>query len=241
MGFKRKIKTYIKNNKLMYAILKKPLKYRFDRKMQWKRDAIKNYGIECLLLMKESFKEHKQEFWLDYGTLLGAVREKDFIEHDLDMDLGTFDVSEEKKRALEKTLNDKGIKTLREFRINGNIVEQTFTYKEAHIDIFYYYCLEETQKIWCYFFEETDNMIKKENGNNKIVTGWKAKTATSTFLGVNEIEFKGEKFPSPINIEQYLVENYGPNFMIKDDEWDYANSGNNIQSIEVNDIKAIYK
>lgn len=240
MGFKQEIRKFIEGNKLVRTLFKKPLEYRANKQLQLVRNNIKQYGVECLLLVQEAFKEHDQEFWLDYGTLLGAVREKDFISHDLDMDIGTFNISEEKKRALEKTLNDKGVKTFREFTVDGHVVEQTFTYKGTHIDLFYYFS-EDPNKVWCYFFEGTDEMSTQERGTEKILTGWKTKTASSTLLGTKLMPFKGEEFPVPSNVEEYLIENYGPNYMIKDENWDFANSASNIKVVSANNVEAIYK
>ncbi|MEG7862597.1 LicD family protein [Bacillus mobilis] len=222
-------------------LVKKVLKYRYDRKTKWRRDGIEKYGVECLLIIREIFKAHNQEFWLDYGTLLGAIREKDFISHDLDMDIGTFNISEQKKEEIEESLKNKGIIKIKEFRVNNNIAEQTFVYKDAYVDIFYYHESID-KKVWCYFFEETDRIERiYSSDEEEIVIGWRAKTATSTLLGIENLEFKGEIFPVPSNYEQYVIENYGPNYMIKDKNWDYANSGKNIDIVEINDIKAAFK
>ncbi|PGZ13983.1 LuxR family transcriptional regulator, partial [Bacillus thuringiensis] len=72
MGFKQEIRKFIEGNKLVRTLLKKPLEYRANKQLQLVRNNIKQYGVECLLLVQEAFKEHGQEFWLDYGTLLGA-------------------------------------------------------------------------------------------------------------------------------------------------------------------------
>jgi len=45
---------------------------------------------ENLFLFYSVIKESKLKFFLIYGTLLGAVREADFIEHDSDTDLGMY-------------------------------------------------------------------------------------------------------------------------------------------------------
>ncbi len=43
-----------------------------------------------LLDIKSVFDRHQIKFFLSYGTLLGALREKDFITHDIDTELGIF-------------------------------------------------------------------------------------------------------------------------------------------------------
>lgn len=41
-----------------------------------------NYSVQSLILIKEAFKAAGHTFWLDYGTFLCAVCEKDFMGHD---------------------------------------------------------------------------------------------------------------------------------------------------------------
>lgn len=53
----------------------------------WKPiDKVK--AFENLCLFKEICDRNNFRFFLAYGTLLGAVREKDFIDHDEDIDVG---------------------------------------------------------------------------------------------------------------------------------------------------------
>ncbi|HPV97919.1 MAG TPA: LicD family protein [Spirochaetota bacterium] len=46
---------------------------------------------EVLFAVADALDRRGITFFIDYGTLLGAIRERDFIEHDNDIDLGIFD------------------------------------------------------------------------------------------------------------------------------------------------------
>jgi phosphorylcholine metabolism protein LicD len=48
-------------------------------------------AIRNLTAVKEVFEKFGITLWLDFGTLLGAVREGRLIEWDLDIDLATWD------------------------------------------------------------------------------------------------------------------------------------------------------
>jgi len=69
--------------------------------------------IDILQQVKEVLGEHGIEFWLDCGTLLGAVRDGKFIpwEHDLDFGMWQADLNDEIKRALSKDFNNRGYNT----------------------------------------------------------------------------------------------------------------------------------
>ena len=52
--------------------------------------------IENFKILNQLFNKHKITYWLDWGTLLGAVREKKIIDWDTDIDIGIIDNSYKK-------------------------------------------------------------------------------------------------------------------------------------------------
>lgn len=46
--------------------------------------------VDCLNVMKIILDKHKIEYWLDYGTLWGAVRDNAIMEFDNDVDIGVW-------------------------------------------------------------------------------------------------------------------------------------------------------
>ena len=59
----------------------------------------KNNLKEILKNIDELFTEYKIPYWLDYGTLLGAVRTGDILDYDEDCDIGIL------KQDVDKVLN----------------------------------------------------------------------------------------------------------------------------------------
>jgi len=47
--------------------------------------------LENMVLIRDILQEHNIRYFLHFGTLLGAIREHDFIPHDDDADVGVFD------------------------------------------------------------------------------------------------------------------------------------------------------
>lgn len=67
-------------------------------------------AIEALREVKEVFDKHGIEFWLDCGTLLGAVRDEKFISWDGDIDLGIWNIQINKLYAASQELRDRRFK-----------------------------------------------------------------------------------------------------------------------------------
>ena len=88
-------------------------------------------AVKNLREVKEVFDKNDVNFWLDTGTLLGAVRDGKIIEWDTDIDLATwyngitkliFTFRELKKRGFNITLNRKwAVMTIKKFDCNINV------------------------------------------------------------------------------------------------------------------------
>jgi len=69
-------------------------------------------AIEILTDVKDTFERHNVTFWLDCGTLLGAIRDGKMIPWDHDLDIGMW------YRDLDKINN-----AVEDFKENGYIIE----------------------------------------------------------------------------------------------------------------------
>lgn len=239
--FKRKIKNIIRNiilnEKLsQIKIINNIRKSRLEKLEEGRRVLFKSYAQECLNTVKKALEEENLEFWLDYGTLLGAIREKDFIAHDLDLDFGMFYSKNQfkVKEALEKY----NIKKVREFTLDGQTVEETYNYKGLYFDIFYYFSDEKI--MWTYGFTYKNNKLTKENFKDKDVSrGFQGQKYFVNKRGLEKLEFKGQEFLVPEDPCGYLRENYGENYMTPVKEWDYVEAPSNIEKLNGGDIVMI--
>ena len=80
-----------------------------------------------LLDVKEVFDKNGMEFFLVFGTLLGAYRENNFIKHDTDIDIAVIgDGAEDAIDELIKNgrFSDKNIKS---FNIGDKVIVSAFT------------------------------------------------------------------------------------------------------------------
>ena len=88
-------------------------------------------AVKNLREVKDVFDKNAISYWLDTGTLLGAVRDGRIIEWDTDIDLGAwyngitkliFTFRELKKRGFNITLNRKwAVMTIKKFGCNINV------------------------------------------------------------------------------------------------------------------------
>ena len=65
-------------------------------------------AVEALREVKEILDKHGIEYWLDCGTLLGAIRDRKFIPWDSDIDLGMWEKDFDKIVSIVDYLRDMG-------------------------------------------------------------------------------------------------------------------------------------
>lgn len=147
----------------------------------------KKFALENLLLVKQVLDSSNIEFLLTYGTLLGAVREKDFITHDEDIDLAIKDEYRNSFLIILPQLFKKGFKLVRHDRRDLYSLMRLGEY----ID-FYFFRLDKNGRRYC---------------SGEIVLD-------EFFREPEFIDFHNAKFATHSNYLDYLLFEYGEDWNI---------------------------
>jgi phosphorylcholine metabolism protein LicD len=165
------------------------------------------------------FEQACEEYWLDYGTLLGYVREGKIIKGDDDLDFG---VIVKKGVDLSELLAQKDIHIYKRLIVEGDIAFEQYRYKDFKFDIFYYRREdgEFVTNLWVPY-------------NYDIPQHASYKKGLSTLSEVNFSSFETKKihfydcpFRVPEDSGTYLAQNYGKDYMIPNSDWGYADELN---------------
>lgn len=147
----------------------------------------KTIAAENLSVLKKIMDKVNLKPIITYGTLLGAVREKDFITHDEDIDLMLK--SEDKQALLDvlPALIEEGFEIARYDRRELLSIIRNGEY----IDF--------------YFFKPYKNNVRYCSG---------ILCPCEFFDDIALLPFKGDKYWAPRNYEKFLVFEYGDNWMV---------------------------
>ena len=168
---------------------------------------------ENLLLFSDIMKKHNVPFAFLGGSLLGAVREHDFIEHDDDIDLGI------------------NIKYLQ------NVIDILHEFVEVCFQVARYdrrciiSIIRKGQYIDLAFFEDY-------NSTTYSCCGW---LVLKEFLdNLDYIEFKGKKYLAPRDYENYLSCEFGPDWMTPIKYFNFNQPWWKVQLIKVSELIKAY-
>ena len=184
------------------------------KKFKRKSELLRQYGNCILDSLFEVANKCNIPVWIEFGTLLGAYRERGFIKHDFDLDVGMY--KEDYTMEFENELYRKGFIKIRSFYIESvssteeTITEVTFDYKGLQLDIFFNQ--NDGNSRYSYYYIEHDRL----NTKNKVYGVVKLKYPQ--VKGLSSLTIGKCKYPSPTNVEEILEAYYGKNFMtpIKD-------------------------
>jgi len=156
-------------------------------------DVVKN-AIANLKEAYEVCNEIGLFTWLHCGTCLGYYRDKDFISHDDDIDLGAniSDLSELKQQELIDKMKGRGFQLAHILGNRNDGLEISFIRNEVKIE-------------WFFFFEGV-NCLWHGVWNPGILYYCYSKDLFDEF---EKVEFKGVKVNVVKQIEKYLEEQYG--------------------------------
>jgi len=232
-----KIKIWVENNHHILKIIRPLYKHTLQKYFIYKQTKLFNtYNTELLANINLAFNDLNIEYWLDFGTLLGALREGKFIEHDRDIDLGILGIpsSSQRDKILE-TLSKYGFERKYYFMYDNIIREETYIYKGVSVDLFYY--THDNNNITGYYF------LSKETNYNNITTSERTFIpikVTFPFNGIKNYKFLGIDTKIPINATEYIITRYGNNYLTPIKSWDNLHSPGNI-SVLTDEVGHYYK
>ena len=204
-----KLKKY-KAFETVYHFLNQTIYFKLCRKYHvWQ---LHRNGAEILRRLDAAMTECGCEYWLDYGTLLGAMREHDFIRHDHDIDTGCL--WQGNLPSLEKVMLKHGFKKSSQISVGNQVTEQSYDILGTSVDIFFYFPNEEAGGIRGWLF----NAIEPYGWNETLVRfgGYGVRSINTKIEGFETIKFKGVDVKVPGNWDWYLKNVYGESYMTPD-------------------------
>ena len=195
--------------KLVLPFWKRAYKVRRNKSIK----AFRIHGEESIQMIYQNLNSKETPIWLEFGTLLGAYRNNDFIKNDIDIDLGAFLKDE---RKIDVYLKNLDFKLVREFKLDSGTkgLERTYSYKGVFIDVFYF--LKDNDLIYTYGFERKNCIDGKY-----VAVRYEFKDS-----GFKSSSFKNMKVYIPDDAKNHLMSQYGEDFMIPDPHYSDKNAPN---------------
>ena len=154
------------------------------------------------------------KYWLVFGSLLGAVRDKGFISNDTDIDVGVLIDNDFDK--MDEALHKYGFSKVRKIEIytTGSCQERgfelTYTQNNVLIDIFVFDKIADPNVIYTHTCLWDNAHFRYLSTVFRVVT---------SFNGVILYNFQGIQVYIPENYREVLQSYYGSNYEIPDPNW----------------------
>ncbi len=186
----------------------------------YKNYRIRTKASKILEKMQRVFETRGEEYWLDYGTLLGFVREGRIIKGDLDLDFGVLS-----QVSFEDELKKEQIYLTQRVTVEGVVAAEQYRYEDIGFDVFYYRKIADDKiatNVWLALDCSIPQKVVYEQGGGEL-----GETVFSSFT-TKEIVFYGVPFRVPEDSDRYLQEHFGEDYMIPNPNFTHRDEKNRI-------------
>lgn len=207
----------VAQNSIAKKILK-PFYYTYKKRIATSRNKnFRKYALEALTIFDRCMLENNINYSLTFGSLLGAVREKGFIGHDLDIDVML--PIEERSPLIQEVLKMNGFKLSHRFSIEDGALgcEECYLYKNTgvSIDVFYISpAIDKFPYVCCWnLFPGCATSRESANKYGGVIP---RRIETPTNNKIIRAQFENIKVNIPENYSEILEFYYGENYMTPD-------------------------
>lgn len=192
--------------------------YRIYEKMYWssvekrKKEGLHKLGYSYMKKINEVLDKEGFKYFITYGTLLGIIREGQFMGHDNDIDMGIIYDEDFSWDRLEETLRKIGMQKKHQFTLEGRITEQTYICENLSVDFFMYEPFDTSHQISYVYF-------RQETGCYEDETFEVARHITKKIEKIEKVKTPKGEFSIPENSEEFLEEIYGSDWRIPQPNW----------------------
>lgn len=175
----------------------------------------KNYKIfyqeasAVFVKLVEISKKINIQLWPEYGTLLGIIRDNDFIKGDLDLDVAVF--YEDSSREISDILQKEGFVLACQISDNnGKLYLEKYLYNKIPVDIYFYH--KKNNRFCTYdLIQNSDFTLHELMRKGKSIDLYRNEL---TPFELKKIQFRGMDILIPDNTTEHLIELYGSDYKI---------------------------
>ena len=187
-----------------------PIYLKFQQKRR--KSCYDKSGLKVLKDFDDLMTKHHIHYSVFAGTLLGAVREKGFLKHDIDIDTVMFDG--DYNARVRNLLYDKGFRLLRSFEVEDGTIgrEETYIKDGVTIDIYFIYEDDKFSTYQCDFLIDTSSIHKKDGV--RIGRAYVRRLEFPVSYDIVRLPFETITVNALANYSEWLSYRYGKDYMI---------------------------
>jgi len=187
------------------------------------RENFKLHGLEIVEIVNRLMEENEIRYFLDFGGMLGWIREKRFLPWDPDLDFSVLIDSPDTIERVRSALRAAGFKWRNEYLDErGRCAEDGYEMHGIAIDFFYYYRGKNSWRVSV--FSITENGVDCDVRNAIQLSYVEPK-------GLREYTVGGVDVMMPVDAEAALSERYGVGWRQPAKKW---SPDEGVQKIRVN-------